>query len=292
MEQIVNGELGSSARNKLNLLITKYNNTVSVRNDFDPRGLITPGANVAITSRDLFDNAGVGVNGVIEADITNTSTNIVLNGLPTVIGAENNHFIGATVKTLETSSVTLQVIDGDNPTNILGSTVVESTSEYKDVIIDVKPSVSINNPYIKILINSSKSVNNISIKDIVAVKTDEFLGYSAPVIDKKTIDLTTKSIADTATLNEVSLKVNNKTRIELNELPDGTRTLFTASKIFLAGTADVYIHRLKQYKGKGAGFDYIEKSTNSIEFAVAPKTEDIIVLEAVENTNTEIIVPE
>lgn len=264
--------------------------TRSVTNLFDPRGLITPSTNVAITSRDLFDEAGIGTNGVIEADITNTSTNIVLNGLPSVIEAENNHFIGATVKTLETSSVTLQVIDGDNPANILGSTEIESTSEYKDVIIPIKPTVSINNPYIKILIDSSESVNNISIKDIIAVKTDEFLGYSTPVIDKKTIDLTTKSIADTATLNEVSLKVNNKTRIELNELPDGTRTLFTASKIFLAGTADVYANRLKQYKGTGIGFDYIEASANKIEFAVAPETGVVLVLEAVENTNNENIV--
>ena len=290
MNEVINGELGSSVRSKINLLIGKYNSTVSVRNDFDTTGIITPGTNVAITSRDLFDEVGIGANGVIEADITNTSTNIVLNGLPSVIGAENNHFIGATVKTLETSSVTLQVIDGDNPANILGSTVVESTSEYKDVIIDVKPNVSINNPYIKILIDSSESVNKISIKDIVAVKTDEFLGYSAPIIDKKTIDLTTKSIADTATLNEVSLKVNNKIRIELNELPDGERTLFTASKMFLAGTADVYANRLKQYKGTGVGFDYVEASANKIEFAVAPETGVVLVLEAVENTNTEKIV--
>ena len=290
MEQIANGEIGSSVRNKLNLLITKYNSTVSVRNDFDTTGIITPSVDVVITSRDLFDEAGIGANGVIEADISNTSTNIVLNGLPPVIEAENNHFVGATVKTLEASSVTLQVIDGDDEENILGSIEIESTSDYKDVIIPIKPTVSINNPYIKILIDSSESVNNISIKDIVAVKTDEFLGYSAPIIDKKTIDLTTKSIADTATLNEVSLKVNNKTRIELNELPDGTRTLFTASKIFLAGTADVYANRLKQYKGTGVGFDYTEATANKIEFAVAPLTEDVLVLEAVENTNNENIV--
>ena len=95
-------------------------------------------------------------------------------------------------------------------------------------------------------------------------------------------------------LNLLITKYNSTVSVrnifELNELPDGTRTLFTASKIFLAGTADVYANRLKQYKGTGVGFDYTEASANSIEFAVAPETGVVLVLEAVENTNTEKIV--
>lgn len=83
------------------------------------------------------------------------------------------------------------------------------------------------------------------------------------------------------TLNNVSLKINNKTPIDLNETPNGVRTTFTTTKVFFTGLGDVYINRSKQFKG----IDYTEVSANTIEFNVAPKAEDIIVFEAMENTD-------
>ena len=82
-------------------------------------------------------------------------------------------------------------------------------------------------------------------------------------------------------LNFVSQKINNKVPITLNETPNGIITTFTTSKIFYTGIGDLYVNRVKQYRG----IDYNEISANTIEFISAPKTEDIIIFEGMENTD-------
>ena len=82
-------------------------------------------------------------------------------------------------------------------------------------------------------------------------------------------------------------KLNNKKPLPLSGVINGSNKVFETSEIFHMGFGDLYLNGVKQFRG----LDYEENSSKQIKFlGEPPKTGDVIVFEATENTDSAVIV--